>query len=51
MVDVTHYQVFSDNPVPASEVPTLEGLNLLTHVARAKPLWRRLASLCLLVSS
>ncbi|MBA3449504.1 MAG: FMN-binding negative transcriptional regulator [Pseudaminobacter sp.] len=41
-IDVTHVPVFRREPVPAAEISSLEGLVLITHVARANPLWRRL---------
>lgn len=41
-IDVTHVPVFRDDPVPAAEITSLEELVLVTHIARANPLWQRL---------
>lgn len=42
-IDITHVPVLRKDPVSAAEISSLEGLVLVTHVARANPLWRRLA--------
>lgn len=41
-VDVAHVPVFRSDPISADEIASLEGLILLTLVAEANPLWRRL---------
>lgn len=41
-IDVTHVPVFRDDPVSPEAVASLQGLVLVSHVARANPLWQRL---------